>query len=160
MNPSIITPGELAPDFELEDINGNLFGFPVFVEANRLCLLFCAALCDRIAARSWRACEIIMPNSHHAARRLLRLDRMYKLVSKVIGQMRIFPISVCPILIIRSCKLYRQEVNLFKLGRMPLNCVVDINGRIRYVHYGSSMTDIPDNETFLNVIDKLNTSSN
>ena len=24
MNPSIITPGELAPDFELEDINGNL----------------------------------------------------------------------------------------------------------------------------------------
>ena len=36
-------------------------------------------------------------------------------------------------------KLYRQEANLFKLGRMPLNCVVDINGRIRYVHYGSSM---------------------
>ena len=22
MNPSLITPGELAPDFELEDING------------------------------------------------------------------------------------------------------------------------------------------
>ena len=57
-------------------------------------------------------------------------------------------------------RLYRQEVNLFKLGRMPLNCVVDINGRIRYVHYGSSMKDIPDNETFLNVIDELNNSSN
>ena len=57
-------------------------------------------------------------------------------------------------------KLYRQEVNLFKLGRMPLNCVVDINGRIRYVHYGSSMRDIPDNETFFNVIDQLNASSN
>ena len=56
-------------------------------------------------------------------------------------------------------KLYRQEVNLFKLGRMPLNCVVGINGRIRYVHYGSSMKDIPDNEIFLNVIDKLNASS-
>ena len=24
MNPGLITPGELAPDFELEDINGNL----------------------------------------------------------------------------------------------------------------------------------------
>jgi len=59
----------------------------------------------------------------------------------------------------RVSKLYRQEVNLFKLGRMPLNCVVDINGRIRFVHYGSSMRDIPDNETFLNVIDKLNASS-
>jgi peroxiredoxin len=57
-------------------------------------------------------------------------------------------------------RLYRQEVNLFKLGRMPLNCVVDIEGKIRYVHYGSNMTDIPDNETFLNVIDQLNASSN
>lgn len=55
---------------------------------------------------------------------------------------------------------YRQEVNLFKLGRMPLNCVVDMDGRIRFVHYGSNMTDIPDNETFLNVIDQLNESSN
>jgi peroxiredoxin Q/BCP len=57
-------------------------------------------------------------------------------------------------------RLYRQEVNLFKLGRMPLNCVVDIEGKIRYVHYGSNMADIPDNETFLNVIDQLNASSN
>jgi len=56
-------------------------------------------------------------------------------------------------------RLYRQEVNLFKLGRMPLNCVVDINGRIRFVHYGTSMKDIPDNEKFLNVIDQLNKSS-
>jgi peroxiredoxin len=55
---------------------------------------------------------------------------------------------------------YKQEVNIFKLGRMPLNCVVDINGRIRYVHFGSNMTDIPDNETFLHVIDQINTSSN
>lgn len=56
-------------------------------------------------------------------------------------------------------KQYRQEVNLFKLGRMPLNCIVDVSGRIRYVHYGSSMADIPDNETFLDVIEKLNASS-
>jgi peroxiredoxin len=56
-------------------------------------------------------------------------------------------------------KQYRQEVNIFKLGRMPLNCIVDTGGRIRYVHYGASMSDIPDNETFLNVIDELNKSS-
>jgi hypothetical protein len=31
---------------------------------------------------------------------------------------------------------------------------------MRYVHYGSSMSDIPDNETFLNVIEQLNASSN
>jgi len=60
----------------------------------------------------------------------------------------------------RVARLYRQEVNLFKLGRMPLNTIVDSDGRIRYVHFGASMSDIPDNETFLNVIDHLNASSN
>lgn len=60
----------------------------------------------------------------------------------------------------RVSRLYRQEVNLFKLGRMPLNCVIDINGYIRYIQYGSSMRDIPDNETFFEVIDQLNSSSN
>ncbi len=60
----------------------------------------------------------------------------------------------------KVARLYRQEVNLFKLGRMPLNSVLDIEGRIRYIHFGASMSDIPDNETFLNVIDQLNASSN
>ena len=44
---------------------------------------------------------------------------------------------------------YRQEVNLFKLGRMPLSCIVDANGFIRYAHYGTSMRDIPSNEELL-----------
>jgi len=57
-------------------------------------------------------------------------------------------------------KLYKQEINLFKLGRMPLNSIIDRQGYIRFVHYGLSMVDIPDNETFLEVIDKLNNSSN
>jgi len=60
----------------------------------------------------------------------------------------------------KVARLYRQEVNLFKLGRMPLNSVLDGEGRIRYIHFGASMSDIPDNETFLNVIDQLNASSN
>jgi peroxiredoxin Q/BCP len=60
----------------------------------------------------------------------------------------------------RVARQYRQEVNLFKLGRMPLNCVVDVDGRLRYIHHGSSMSDIPDNEIFLSVIDQLTVSSN
>jgi peroxiredoxin Q/BCP len=55
----------------------------------------------------------------------------------------------------RVARLYRQEVNLFKLGRMPMNAIVDRDGYIRYVHYSSNMADIPDNEVFLNVLDKL-----
>lgn len=56
-------------------------------------------------------------------------------------------------------KLYKQEINLFKLGRMPLNAILDRKGYIRFIHYGYSMSDIPDNETLLGVIDELNASS-
>ena len=54
---------------------------------------------------------------------------------------------------------YRQEVNLFKMGRMPLVCIVDANGMIRYAHQGKSMSDIPVNKILLDVIDELNASS-
>ena len=57
-------------------------------------------------------------------------------------------------------RMYRQEVNLFKLGRMPLNCIVDTKGYVRYVRYGSSMRDIPSNAELLHVIDELKASSN
>lgn len=56
-------------------------------------------------------------------------------------------------------KIYKQEINLFKLGRMPLNTILDRKGYIRFIHYGYSMSDIPDNETLLQVIDELNASS-
>ena len=54
---------------------------------------------------------------------------------------------------------YRQEVNLFKLGRMPLNCVIDAKGYVRFAHYGKSMSDIPSNQELLYVIDELNAAS-
>jgi peroxiredoxin Q/BCP len=60
----------------------------------------------------------------------------------------------------RIARKYKQEVNLFKLGRMPLNCIVDGRGYIRYANYGASMKDIPSNEELLHVIDELNASSN
>ena len=56
-------------------------------------------------------------------------------------------------------KIYRQEVNLLKLGRMPLNCVIDAGGYVRFAHYGKSMSDIPSNEALLYVIDVLNAAS-
>jgi len=59
----------------------------------------------------------------------------------------------------RVARLYRQEVKLFKLGRMPLNCVIDQKGYVRFAHYGASMSDIPRNQELLEVIDKLNESS-
>jgi len=42
---------------------------------------------------------------------------------------------------------------------MPLNCIIDAKGNVRFAHYGSSMSDIPSNEELLHVIDELNASS-
>jgi peroxiredoxin len=53
-------------------------------------------------------------------------------------------------------KLYGQEINLFKLGRMPAQVIVDKDGMARFVHYGHSMTDIPDNSELLELLDTIN----
>jgi peroxiredoxin len=53
-------------------------------------------------------------------------------------------------------KLYGQEVNLFKLGRMPAQVLIDKAGAARFVHYGHSMSDIPKNEEILALGDEIN----
>ena len=53
----------------------------------------------------------------------------------------------------RVLKLYGQEVKLFKFGRMPAQMLIDKGGALRYVHYGHSMEDIPDNEEMLGLIE-------
>jgi peroxiredoxin Q/BCP len=53
-------------------------------------------------------------------------------------------------------KRYGQEVNLFKLGRMPAQVIVDRQGIARYVHYGHAMSDIPQSSELLEVLDELN----
>ena len=53
-------------------------------------------------------------------------------------------------------KLYGQEVNLFKLGRMPAQVIVDKNGMVRFVHYGHSMSDIPLNAEVFDLLDQIN----
>ena len=53
-------------------------------------------------------------------------------------------------------KMYGQGINLFKLGRMPAQVVVDKKGMARFVHYGDSMSDIPENGELLSLLDALN----
>ncbi len=56
-------------------------------------------------------------------------------------------------------KLYGQQVSLFKMGRMPAQVIVDEAGVARFVHYGHDMTDIPENEEVLAILDLLNEAS-
>jgi len=55
-----------------------------------------------------------------------------------------------------AAKLYDQEVNLLKFGRIPAQMLIDKQGIVRYVHYSNSMSDIPDNVDMLNLIDEIN----
>ena len=53
-------------------------------------------------------------------------------------------------------EMYGQQVKLLKLGRMPAMVVLDIDGKIRYRHYGETMSDIPTDEKILSLLDELN----
>ena len=52
-------------------------------------------------------------------------------------------------------KLYGQEVNLFRLGRMPAQVLIDKSGVARCVHYGHGMSDIPDTGEVIAAVDAL-----
>jgi len=52
-------------------------------------------------------------------------------------------------------KLYGQEINVFKLGRMPAQVIVDKAGVARFVHYGRDMSDIPSNADVFKLLDSI-----
>ena len=52
-------------------------------------------------------------------------------------------------------KQYGQEIKLFKLGRMPAMIIADARGVVRFVHYGHSMSDIPENAAVLETLQGL-----
>lgn len=56
-------------------------------------------------------------------------------------------------------KLYGQQIKLTKWGRMPALVVIDKAGKIRYAHYGDSMSDIPSDDEILSMLDDLNKES-
>ena len=56
--------------------------------------------------------------------------------------------------------VYGQQVKLLKLGRMPAMIVIDKSGYIRYHHFGESMSDIPEDEEVLSLLDDLNKETN
>ncbi len=53
-------------------------------------------------------------------------------------------------------KTYGQQVNIFKLGRMPAQVIIDPQGIVRYVHYGHSMADIPSPQELLACLTEIN----
>lgn len=56
-------------------------------------------------------------------------------------------------------KMYGQEVNLFKLGRIPAQVLINKQGQVRFAHYGHSMSDIANNEEILKLLEEMNKES-
>ncbi len=52
-------------------------------------------------------------------------------------------------------RMYGQQVNPLKLGRMPAMIVIDKKGNVRFRHYGDSMSDIPTDEEVLSLLDGI-----
>ena len=46
-------------------------------------------------------------------------------------------------------------MNLFKLGRMPAQVIIDMNGIARFAHYGHDMSDIPTTDEILETLDEI-----
>ncbi len=65
------------------------------------------------------------------------------------------PFTGCADIKSKVADTFYQEVNLWKLGRMPAIFVIDREGQVRYAHYGDSMSDIPTSATVLAVLDEV-----
>jgi len=52
-------------------------------------------------------------------------------------------------------KKYGQQIKIFKWGRMPAQALIDKKGIVRYIHYGHSMSDIPENDELLKLLKEI-----
>ena len=52
-------------------------------------------------------------------------------------------------------RIYNQQFKLIRGGRLPAMAVIDINGKIRLMHYADSPADIPTEQEVLSLLDKL-----
>ena len=138
------TQWRTRPDFTLTDYTGREISLSQYRGSKNILLVFTGALSDPIAAGTWRSC---------ARRRTTWPGRTLRFLSSVRKRKRPFGNTgkkkPCPFVGLPDpehsvMKLYGQEVKLLKLGRMPAQMLIDTKGVIRYVHYGSSMADIPD----------------
>jgi len=74
-------------------------------------------------------------------------------------QKNVLPFVGIPDPTLSVLKLYGQEVNLFKFGRIPAQVIVDKQGLARFAHYGHDPSDISINDEVLNLLETMNEGS-
>ena len=128
---SINTP---APDFALEDYEGNTVRLSDFKGKSNVMLIF-----NRTFA--WPFCQAHMAQLRQDYQKFVEKNAEVVVVGpenasafKNYFEKNDLPFVGLPDPSASVLKLYGQEVNLFKLGRMPAQVLVDQVGVARFVH--------------------------
>ena len=142
-----------APDFTLNDFNGKSVSLSDYKNKKNVMVVFNRGF-------FWPFCRAHMAQLRQDYEKFVRLDteilvagpenanafRDYWAKEKL-------PFIGLPDPEHKVLKLYGQEVKIFKLGRMPAQVMIDKSGKVRFVHYGHSMSDIPENKELLDLIE-------
>lgn len=145
-----------APDFELADFSGKLVHLSDYNGRSNVVLVFNRGFV-------WPFCRAHMAQLRQDQSEFLIRDTTILVIGpedaaafKKYWEENSLPFIGLPDPTHHVLKLYGQEVKLFKFGRMPAQVIVDKKGVARFVHYGHSMSDIPDNASLRALIDRIN----
>ncbi|BCY16296.1 hypothetical protein hrd7_01450 [Leptolinea sp. HRD-7] len=155
-----IAQGDFAPDFELTDTKGQKIHLSDYRGKKNVVLVLNRSLVCPFCRRHMvqmgrdydefvkRDAEVIIlgPNSPESFKRTWEIEEL-----KMIG------LSDHDSLVANS---YHQEVKFMRMGRLPALLVLDKKGIIRFLHYGKSMSDIPENSRIYQILDEINKQNN
>lgn len=144
-----------APDFEIEDFKGNKFKLSDFRGKSNVLIVLNRGFV-------WPFCKKHMMQLHQDYVKFAEKDTVIVAIGpekainfKNYWEENNYKFYGIPDETQSVLKLYGQKVSLLKLGRMPGQMLVDKAGMLRYVHYGNSMKDIPENSEIFELIDAM-----
>lgn len=151
-----IAQGDIAPDFELTDTKGQKVRLSDFRGKKNVVLVLNRSLVCPFCRRHMvqmgrdykefvnRNAEVVIlgPNSPESFQRTWDIEEL-----SMIG------LSDPDSSVANS---YHQEVKFMRMGRLPALLVLDQKGIIRFLHFGKSMTDIPENSQVFQILDEIN----
>jgi peroxiredoxin len=143
-----------APDFTLTDFNGKSVSLADFLNKKNVLVVFNRGF-------FWPFCRVHMAQLRRDYQRFVKLDTEIIVAGPEKAEAfreywakETLPFIGLPDPEHKVLKLYGQQVKLFKLGRMPAQMLIDKSGKVRFVHYGHSMSDIPSNQEIIDLIEK------
>ena len=155
MSSSIII-GKTAPNFKLETFEGEIVELSEFKEEKIVLLVFNRGF-------TWPYCRAHMSQLRDDHSKFLDRDSVVLVIGpeKAGAFNRYWKEHNLPYIGLPDprhtvLKLYGQQIKMLKFGRMPAQAIIDKKGIVRYMHYGKSMSDIPDNSEILVIIDNIN----